>query len=91
MTNCEAEKLLALTVEGDAIRRLLSGNDSQCFTTEQYGEAIDAAIAVFAGATREELGLAKPAAEVRRRQLLAFSPITEVSPDVWTLKSLVNP
>ena len=80
----DVEHLLYHTMEAEVIRSLLSGNDTQCFTTSQYEEARDAWIAKVAGATRQGLGLDKPPSEFARKQLLASSLVREVSLDVWT-------
>lgn len=81
---------IKLTMEYDVVNRLLAGNDTQCFTTEQYADARDAWIADMCGKTREQLLLPKAPIEYARKQLDAFPLVAQVSQDVWTLKELVN-
>lgn len=66
MTPQAVERLLYLTMEGEVIRSLLSGNDTQCFTTEQFEDAKDAWIAGVTGSTREQMGLGRPPREIAR-------------------------
>jgi hypothetical protein len=82
----------ARTMEGEVIHRLMSGNDAQCFTTEQYGEAVDAWIAetMCNGYTRQMCGIPDPPIERRRSQLIGCGIVSEVGPDVWTLKELTT-
>jgi hypothetical protein len=77
-------------MEGEVIRRLLSGNDTQCFSTAQYADAVDQYIAEQVGRTRESLGMGDVPTEVRRMQLLSIGLVREVAPDVWTLAEGVD-
>lgn len=77
------EKLMRGTMEWDVVSSLLSGNDTMCFTTEQYEDGRDAWIARIAGATREELGLDKPPIDIARKQLISSGLVKEASRDVW--------
>lgn len=81
----DVESMLYRTMEGECIRCLMSGNDTQCFTTQQYYNMRDVVIARMVGATREECGCPAPPLESARRQLAASGLVTEVSTDVWTL------
>lgn len=74
----------ARTMEGECIRSLLSGNDTQCFTTEQFEAAKERWLTQHIGRTREELGVYTPPRSVARKQLLAIGLVVEVKPDVWT-------
>ncbi len=74
----------------EILRRLMSGNDAQCFTTRQYEDARDEWIAKLCGATRQSLGLDRPPREVAKSQLRASTLVVEVSHDVWTTKALAE-
>lgn len=78
--------MLLKTFEGEVIGRLLSGNDTCCFTTQQYADMAETVAEEWVGATRESLGVSMPPLSVRRRQLEAITNVREVSPDVWTLE-----
>lgn len=85
----QIESLLYQTMEGDCVRSLIAGNDTQCFTTQQYVDARDRWIANFTGSTRQELGLEPDGqylVKTARKQLLASQLVVEVRPEVWTLK-----
>lgn len=86
----ESLHLLFLTMEVEVVRRLLAGNDARCFTTAQYGDAVDDWIAERVGATRGTLGVPAPPIETRRAQLVASTLVVEVAPDVWALKGEVD-
>jgi len=96
MTDSDIERLLFGTMEAEVIRQLLSGNDTQCFTTKTYADARDAWIAKLTGSTRESLGITNDPnwsywhLEYARRQLAAFPTVEQVAPDVWTLKTLAD-
>lgn len=74
------------TMEHDVISRLMSGNDTQCFTTEQYETYRDEWITAVAGATREELGLKRSSLESVRNQLIQSEMVVEVGDNLWTSK-----
>lgn len=78
----------ASTMEAEVIRSLLSGNDTQCFSTQQYAERRDAWIATncTGGATRADVGLPPCEPESVRRQIIGSGFVVEVAPDVWMLK-----
>ncbi len=80
------EEMLFKSMEGECIRLLLAGNDTQCFTTQQYVDARDQWIAKITGSTRAELGLDDPPIEFARTQLRAITLVEEVRPDVWKLR-----
>lgn len=82
--------LVKYTMEAIVIRRLMSGNDAQCFTTEQYQDARDEWIADMCGKTRDQLLMPKSPIEYARRQLAAFPLVVQVSTDVWTTKEMVT-
>lgn len=82
--------LLITTMERDVIARLMSGNDAQCFTTEQYETVRDQWIAdAFRGG--DASGLPKVPLEYARSQLRKCRRVVEVKPDVWTLAELSPP
>lgn len=91
MTDEQLGQLIASTMEADVVRRLMAGNDAQCFTTEQYQTMRDEWIAEMCGSTRDSLGMPEAPIEYARNQLRGFPPVVEVSPDVWTLRSLIDP
>lgn len=84
-------RLLFLTMEGDVIRSLLAGNDTQCFTTQQYADAREAWCNKFIWGgkpgTRQQLNLPPPPLETSRKQLLSIGLVEEVKPDIWALKN----
>lgn len=90
MTNQDIEHMLFRTMEGEVIRSLLSGNDTQCFTTEQYGNARDNWIAGMVGKTRDELLVPSPPSELTRKQLRGSGLVVEVKPDIWVLSDGEN-
>lgn len=75
------------TMEYEVILSLLSGNDTQCFTTKQFIDARDKWLDKVVGAgTRELIGpVDNQQLAMARDQLLALPPqlITEVSPNTW--------
>jgi len=81
---------MELTMESEVVHSLISGNDTQCFTTKQYETARDEWIAKIVGKTREQIGIPNAPLEYARRQLAAFPTVVQVSPDVWTLKTLAD-
>lgn len=78
------ENAMRGTMEHNVITSLLSGNDTLCFTTQQYCDMRDKWIAKVTGATREELGLDQPPIEITRNQIIESRLVREVSPNVWT-------
>jgi hypothetical protein len=84
------EQELLMTFEGEVIRRLLSGNDTCCFTTQQYADMAEKVCEEWIGATRQSLGVPLPSLHVRRRQLEAITNCIEVQPDVWTLEGFLD-
>lgn len=89
-TIAETEALLLQTMEGEVIRSLLSGNDTQCFTTLQYVRARDKWIERFVGCSRAECGIDETEDELipgARKQLKAIGLVVEVRPDVWARPS----
>lgn len=79
--------LMIKTMQTDVIARLMSGNDVQCFTTEQYETARDQWIAnAFRGG--DVRGLPKAPLEYARQQLRECRQVVEVTPDVWKLATL---
>ena len=83
MNHADVERLLFRAMETSVIRSLLAGNDTMCFTTQQYVAARDRWIAEATGSTREQLGLDLPSNEINRRQLSGSSLVKEVGPNVW--------
>ena len=81
----DIEKLLFSTIEGEAIKLLLSGNDTQCFTTDQYDDAMETVCSRLAGANSKSLGMGRVPLDIRRRQLTACLLVDEVTADVWCL------
>ena len=81
---------IKLTMEWDVIQGLMSGNDTQCFSLEQYVEARDKWITDVCGMTREGLGITESEQdrywllEYARRQLAACPFVLEVKPGVYT-------
>ncbi len=62
----------------EAIRRLLSGNDTCCFTTAQFSKEMYPERAFFVDDYERRIA----------RKHLENAKMTEVSPDVWTLPAL---
>ena len=85
----DVERILYKTMEGETIRRLMAGNDAQCFTTQQYAEERDRVLEQMLGCRRPP-GVPAAPIESAKRQLRACSLVVEVSPDVWTLKQLAE-
>jgi hypothetical protein len=84
--------LLFRTMEGEVVKRLLSGNDAQCFTTAQYVEAREKWVAEVIGVAMRREELPDPAylLHCARNQLKAFGLVVQVKTDVWALRSLVE-
>lgn len=82
MTDAELRHLIATALTGEIVRGLLAGNDTCCFTTQQYGEArVKTCLEKYKLNVRD---YAPPGWE--RRHLLLLNWIKEVKPDVWTHK-----
>jgi len=87
VTPQDVERMLFLSMEAEVIRSLMSGNDTQCFTTTQYEQARDNWIAKICGAISEQVELDVPPSELARKQLIASGLVEEVGTDVWTTKA----
>lgn len=90
----DVERLLFLSMEAEVISSLLSGNDTQCFNTEQYVNARDKWIAnICNGCSRESLGIDIQSEndrhwhfEAARKQLRASTLVVEIESDIWVKK-----
>lgn len=81
---------LALSMRHRAIRKLLAGNDTACFTTEQYREAFHANYADASELTQKAMRRVVDY-DLARVHLVGEgkfrpSPVREVRPDVWAMK-----
>ncbi len=71
--------MLAMDMRRKAVVSLLAGNDTQCFSTEQYQRAYERESRTPGWCWRLEDGLAK-------KHLLSTGLVREVKPGLWTVK-----
>ena len=81
----DLDKYLRYSMEAEVIKSLLAGNDTYCFSTQQYEEARENWIARQVGCTRQELDIDPPSQTMTRTQLIVTEMVDEVSDDVWVL------